>query len=114
MLIEEKYICPNVATCRGAPECTHSIPHERMFGCVDDEQCPKCEVFVPKQAEMSDFRIKPCPFCGGTDIHITEHPCGDGYWFIQCWNDECCAMLDDLDTPNDCVTLWNTRTELEE
>ena len=55
--------------------------------------------------------LKPCPFCGGSNIEIREHFCGDGYFRIQCNNNECCAVLDDFSSKEAAIALWNRRPE---
>ena len=51
--------------------------------------------------------LKPCPFCGKSDIRIWKSP--DEYWQIQCNNDECCAQIYDNLTEEQAVLSWNTR-----
>lgn len=55
--------------------------------------------------------LKPCPFCGGTDIRIKQYT-SQPYWFIQCFNSDCCAMIPDGDSAIECLYDWNTRHEL--
>jgi hypothetical protein len=58
------------------------------------------------------MKLKPCPFCGNPDIHITY--CGTGTWEIYSLDkDECCPMCDgflfnqaSVETPYD---VWNRR-----
>ena len=38
------------------------------------------------------MRIRPCPFCGGTDVAIKQDPvlwCGHRYWFIEHYAPNC-------------------------
>jgi Lar family restriction alleviation protein len=41
---------------------------------------------------MSD-ELKPCPFCGGTNIHIPVHDDGSIFGWVQCLTCECDGPL---------------------
>lgn len=56
--------------------------------------------------------LKPCPFCGGEDIHIGWTDFDSGVIFVEC---ETCGMYCE---PKDCyanepkaIAAWNTRAE---
>lgn len=52
--------------------------------------------------------IKPCPFCGGTDIHIVEN--GPDGFSITC--KDCNAWVDNMFedmTKEQAIELWNRR-----
>lgn len=55
--------------------------------------------------------LKPCPFCGGDDIHIYQY----GAWknsFVQCG--KCSALAPDPATTDyntdEAIKIWNKRT----
>lgn len=71
----------------------------------DDELCIKCRK-KKENEEMIDF--KPCPFCGGTDIHIVEN--GPDGFSITC--KDCNAWVDNIFedmTEEQAIELWNKR-----
>ena len=52
--------------------------------------------------------LKPCPFCGGTDIHIVEN--GPDGFSITC--KDCNAWVDNIFedmTKEQAIELWNRR-----
>ena len=51
---------------------------------------------------MSEEELKPCPFCGNTNLHHTETSI-----FHAVWCKDCGAMVDIDD--GDAIKLWNTR-----
>ena len=50
-------------------------------------------------------KLKPCPFCGGEDIKITNH---GAYWVI-CQNDECLCEMRAQVTEEKAIQKWNER-----
>lgn len=63
---------------------------------------------------MLPNQIKPCPFCGSTNLegpHKTEY-IGDSYapfWWIECLN--CPAQMQvDGETPEMLLFYWNNRS----
>lgn len=57
---------------------------------------------------MDDIKLKPCPFCGGIDVHIEEDPHYHGS-YIQCY--ECLASFYQAEAIciEDNVRAWNRR-----
>ncbi len=51
---------------------------------------------------MSEEELKPCPFCGSTNLYHTETSI-----FHAVWCKDCGAMVDIDD--GDAIKLWNTR-----
>lgn len=64
---------------------------------------------------MTTPELKPCPFCGGTEIHIgpMDPPSAWEYWEVGCNNDDCPLDADsvkvELGTPEKAAAAWNTR-----
>lgn len=64
---------------------------------------------------MTTPELKPCPFCGGTEIHIGPmDPLGAWEcWEVGCNNDDCPLEADSvkvaLGTPEKAAAAWNTR-----
>ena len=51
----------------------------------------------------------PCPFCGGTDLHI-EGDANEGLWGVECDNPDCGASGPrGFETPRAAVAAWNRR-----
>ncbi len=48
--------------------------------------------------------LKPCPFCGSTEIRY-----GYGPLFPVVWCNKCDAQVQDVDDVDDAIKLWNTR-----
>lgn len=57
-------------------------------------------------------KLKPCPFCGGTNIDCLEAGFRTGVWFVQC--DECYATFPDFDSEAEAIKAWNRRAKDEE
>jgi Lar family restriction alleviation protein len=60
---------------------------------------------------MTDEELKPCPFCGSTDLHhhlegTTPHPA----WAIYC---RYCGARSRYDDAGDHISAWNTRAVLK-
>lgn len=54
--------------------------------------------------------LKPCPFCGGTDIRIKRDlTCGFETFSVQCM--VCDAPQNYHDSERGAIDAWNTRTE---
>ena len=49
--------------------------------------------------------LKPCPFCGSTNIDITEYAAV--MVFVQC--DDCGATFPHFDGKEEAVSAWNRR-----
>ena len=58
---------------------------------------------------MAECNLKPCPFCGGTDIRIDLE---DEYnnWRIMCY--KCLGRITGY-SKSRTITKWNTRTPKE-
>ena len=55
--------------------------------------------------------LKPCPFCGSTDIDCADAGYKTDVWVVQCNN--CCATYPHFDSKEEAITAWNTRTPKE-
>lgn len=59
--------------------------------------------------------LLPCPFCGGTEIHIgpMDQPNAWDYWVVGCNNYDCPLDADsvkvEFGTPEKAAAAWNTR-----
>ena len=54
--------------------------------------------------------LKPCPFCGSTDVHLIENDCGKSEVSITC--KDCNVWVDhmfDAMTKEQAIELWNRR-----
>ena len=64
---------------------------------------------------MTTPELKPCPFCGGTEIHIgpMDSPSAWECWVVGCNNCDCPLDVDsvkvELGTPEKAAAAWNTR-----
>ena len=64
---------------------------------------------------MTTPELKPCPFCGGTEIHIgpMDQPSAWGCWVVGCNNYDCPLDVDsvkvEFGTPENAAAAWNTR-----
>ena len=56
---------------------------------------------------MKHNDLKPCPFCGGEDVIITEYDAV--VVFVQC--DNCCATFPHFDSKEEAITAWNRRAD---
>lgn len=61
-----------------------------------------------EQADRSKEKLKPCPFCGGSDIDIRTDD-GGLSWYSFC--NDCGVMCGYSTTKDDVVNAWNRRTE---
>lgn len=61
---------------------------------------------------MSEIKIKPCPFCGGTDLEVRD---ADKYTDAEvvCMNDSCGASVAYGKTRDAAVAVWNRRAAPE-
>lgn len=60
---------------------------------------------------MDEIKLKPCPFCGGTDIncdHI-EPSWTDDYWEIGC--PDCGTWNSCNKSKDEAIAAWNRRVE---
>lgn len=55
---------------------------------------------------MSELKLKPCPFCGGTDIDIRTNDYGLS-WYSFC--NDCGVMCGYAMTKDDVMNAWNMR-----
>ena len=53
---------------------------------------------------MTD-ELKPCPFCGGSNLEVVDTPQG---YFIDC---SCGCFTGDFETREAAIDAWNTRAE---
>lgn len=68
---------------------------------------------------MSRYELKPCPFCGCTDIETVAEELAykcRGYWKVRCKN--CWAtvgepsLFNKPDTEHQAVKMWNRRAKV--
>jgi Lar family restriction alleviation protein len=52
------------------------------------------------------MKLKPCPFCGGTDL--SEREAAIIYWIV-CENDQCCMEGPVASTQAAAINKWNRR-----
>lgn len=52
--------------------------------------------------------LKPCPFCGGTDLTIRK---GKYMWMVVCNNADCNAYGGCKHYKKDAIEAWNRRAE---
>jgi Lar family restriction alleviation protein len=53
--------------------------------------------------------LKPCPFCGSTNVAIRKDVHGNLLWWGEC--QECDSSTGTRDTADQAVAVWNTRAE---
>ena len=57
--------------------------------------------------------LKPCPFCGGDNLMLTQD--GYGYWGVECLGRYCHAYVSNAkwacEHKEDAIELWNRRPE---
>ena len=51
--------------------------------------------------------LKPCPFCGGKNIDLSEAGLKTDVWFVQCW--DCYATFPHFDSETEAIEAWNRR-----
>ncbi len=56
---------------------------------------------------MNEIELKPCPFCGGKNVCLTEHAAV--IVFVQC--DDCCATFPHFDSKEEAIEAWNRRAD---
>lgn len=56
-------------------------------------------------------KTRPCPFCGGLDLAISEVMYAEGTdeFFIECKRDECEAYGPSASDPEGALDRWNDR-----
>lgn len=61
--------------------------------------------------------LKPCPFCGGTDIGLADNTgpklCTTPHAYAWCRNRDCFASGNESDTVAEAIAAWNTRAQPE-
>ena len=59
-------------------------------------------------------KLKPCPFCGSTDLHITAQEAIDNtdILFIHCKNCDACgpSVEEGKDEYEEAIAAWNKRS----
>ena len=53
--------------------------------------------------------LKPCPFCGSTNISVVEAGIRTDIWFVQC--EDCTATFPHFDSKAEAVMAWNRRIQ---
>lgn len=53
------------------------------------------------------MELKPCPFCGETNLFVEEEDWG---WVVYCGS--CPAFMDGLNSKEEVIDKWNTRVKL--
>lgn len=58
---------------------------------------------------MDKIKLKPCPFCGGTDINCNHFELWtDDWWDVGCPN---CEMWARDESKDEAIAAWNRRVE---
>ena len=52
--------------------------------------------------------LKPCPFCGGTDLNVKK---GKYMWWVECCNADCRASGGCQHYKKEAIEAWNRRAE---
>lgn len=62
-----------------------------------------------KQGDMNKIKLKPCPFCGGTNLYYAE----GRFYAVECGD---CGgkVVGAFRTEEDAAEAWNTRAKLKE
>ena len=56
--------------------------------------------------------LKPCPFCGGAGMVYSIYARGKKVYKAMCGaRVDCCCLLNDWDSPEEAVLVWNKRNE---
>jgi Lar family restriction alleviation protein len=59
---------------------------------------------------MQSEKLKPCPFCGGSDVHLRHHQANQMSW-VSCVGCGLEAPSETGVTDDEAVAYWNRRTE---
>lgn len=59
---------------------------------------------------MSDDAVKPCPFCGGTDIRMDES-FGTDSWSFGRWCHACGSIGPISESAEQALAAWNRRAD---
>ena len=59
-----------------------------------------------KEFTMEENNLKPCPFCGGTDIGLSREQTDTGWSYYE-YCSECCACGPEAVTEKTAEMLWN-------
>ena len=81
-----------------------------FLGLPAEEGLPCTHVDCERLREMRMTELKPCPFCGSTDVHLVENDRGKSEVSITC--KDCNVWVDhmfDAMTREEAIKLWNTR-----
>lgn len=96
---------------KGERAITNTAIHTYEGGWKSEYICEICmDGFINKDPEL---RLKPCPFCGGTDIHIIRTECGKSAK-IECY--DCLASFFQMEAccEDDLADAWNRRPKRTE
>lgn len=52
--------------------------------------------------------LKPCPFCGGTNLNLLK---GKYMWWVECCNADCGATGGRKSLKKVAIVVWNWRAE---
>ena len=61
---------------------------------------------------MTCKEIKPCPFCGGEAMIVSDWSVGSQkeMYTVECTNDECTATINKMkETQDEVIKIWNRR-----
>ena len=58
--------------------------------------------------ELKPCPLKPCPFCGGTNLNIRK---GKYMWWVECCNGDCGAKGGYKSYKKVAIESWNRRAE---
>lgn len=52
-------------------------------------------------------KAKPCPFCGTSNVAVTElYPGSDEFW-VECRNEQCYGMGPSKSSEKEAISAWN-------
>ena len=81
-----------------------------FLGLPAEEGLPCTHVDCERLREMRMTELKPCPFCGSTDVHLIENDPGKSEISITC--KDCNVWVDHMFyamTKEQAIELWNRR-----